>query len=208
MNAKESLRSFSDRAADAPLPPLYHGISSRCNAIAAPATHATALTNVTPLSAAENRCRVDRLAAIVKPLPFPRSITQVEATGLHWQWPELNQSLRQSLMFNTTNLFCNFARNVLDKRIRSSCYSAAKNHFQQLPWELRSGFIFGKNLYISPEYTHLKDCNIYEVQNLTGALYHGARDPQTVLDLAKQHGAFPPGKGLHVADDAPDVSAA
>ena len=97
-------------------------------------------------------------------------------------------------MFNTVNLFCNFARNIFDRRVRSSCCSAAKTHFEQL----RSGFIFGKNLYISPQYSHLKDCNIYEVQNLTGALYHGARDSQTVLDLAKQHGAFPPGKGLHV----------
>jgi hypothetical protein len=106
-------------------------------------------------------------------------------------------------MFNTFNLFCNFARNIFDQQIRSSCFSAAKTHFEQL----RTGFTFGKNLYISPENRHLKDCNIYQVQTLTGALYHGARDSQTVLDLANQHGAFPPGKGLHVVD-APDVSAA
>ena len=101
------------------------------------------------------------------------------------------------------NAFCNFAKNIFDKEVRSSSYLVAKNHFNKL----QSGFTFGKNLYISPENTHLKEYTIYEVQKITGALFHGARDAQTVIHLAKKNGAFPPGKGLHVVD-ATDVSSA
>lgn len=101
------------------------------------------------------------------------------------------------------NAFCNFAKNIVDKEVRSSCYLSAKNHFKGL----QSNVTFGKNLYISPENTDLEKCNIYEAQKITGALFHGARDAQTVIHLATKHGAFPPGKGLHVVD-ANDVSAA
>jgi len=92
------------------------------------------------------------------------------------------------------NILWNIAKNVSNKEIRSSCLLSAKNHFEQM----RHGFQYGKNIYIRPENKDLINLNIYDAQKITGGLFHGARDAQTVIDLAKNYGAFPPGKGLHV----------
>jgi len=79
----------------------------------------------------------------------------------------------------------------------TQAYGHSKLYFNDL---MKKGVQEGSNLYIHPEYTHLKDMSIYKAQEKTGALFHGARDPLPVLKHARENGVLPPGRALHVVN--------
>lgn len=79
----------------------------------------------------------------------------------------------------------------------TQAFGNSKIYFNDL---MKKNLQEGSNLYIHPEYTHLKDLSIYKAQEQTGGLFHGARDPLTVLQHARENGVLPPGKALHVVN--------
>jgi hypothetical protein len=93
-----------------------------------------------------------------------------------------------------------FARSLLNAAALkglTQAYGHSKLYFNDL---MKKNIKEGSNLYIHPEYTHLKDLSIYKAQEQTGALFHGARDPVPVLNCARENGFLPPGRALHVVN--------
>ncbi|MFZ4773083.1 MAG: hypothetical protein ACOYK9_03730 [Chlamydiia bacterium] len=98
-------------------------------------------------------------------------------------------------MISRISTALHFIHSASQPRNLRAAYNLALKSFEKS----KNNWQKGDNLYLHPEVRQqFQGADFHTIQKETQALIHGARNPQTVLDAAKQTGQLAPGKDLHV----------